>query len=124
MLASKPERLAELLRRLGELPSAASFDEARKQIEDTLNAVEDDMSGVPFNPDAWLTDGRMYPVRDDNVRGVKGHPSVKRLRSTGHHTYLGQNGAIRIEEVRTKEVLFDKPGRDGRRVFDEGEAEE
>lgn len=54
---------------------------------------------------------------DDSVRNVKRRPSVKRLRSTGHNTYIGPSGAIRIVDVSTNEILLDKPGRDGRRVF-------
>jgi hypothetical protein len=61
----KGARLRELIRRLLALPRAGSHDEARRQIEDTLNEVEDELSGVPFRPDNWRTDGRMYPAQDD-----------------------------------------------------------
>ena len=90
MSASKPERVEEFRLHLEKSPPAGSFDEARKKVDDTLNTVEDEMSGVSYDPDAWLTDGRMYPVRDDNVRDVKDHPDVKCLRSTGHNTYIAQ----------------------------------
>lgn len=30
---------------------------------------------------AWYSCGRMYPVQDDNVRDLPGHPDVKRARS-------------------------------------------
>ena len=103
--------------RLGELPPAASHDEARQLVAGTLNAIEDEHSAVPFDPRQWRTDGRMYPVQDDNAADVPGHPQLTSYRSFRHETLIRQNGAIEIRIVGTKEVVFEKPGLDGRGVW-------
>jgi uncharacterized protein YPO0396 len=115
-VASRKHRFQEFLRRLERSPSASSLDQARKLIDTTLNAVEDELSGVPYNPATWLTDGRMYPVQDDNIRDVPGRSDVKRARSKDHNIYIGTNGAIRIVQISTKEVALDKPGQDGQGI--------
>jgi uncharacterized protein YPO0396 len=115
-VASRKQRFQEFLRRLEISPPAASLGEARTLIDATLNAVEDEMSGVPYNPTTWLTDGRMYPVQDDNIRDVPGQPNVKRARSKDHNVYIAKNGAIRIVQISTNEVALDKPGQDGNHI--------
>ena len=49
----KAERFAEFLKRLGVAPAAADSDEAHRQLGDILNAVEDEMTSIPFDPTNW-----------------------------------------------------------------------
>jgi hypothetical protein len=115
-MATRAERLAELLKRLNAAPAAASFDEARRLVDVTLNEVEDELSGVPFNPPMWMTDGRMYPVQDDRMFAVPGRPDIKELQSVAHSIFIRDNGAIRIQLRKPVVVLLDKPGADGTTV--------
>lgn len=115
----KPERFREFLRRLGSAPAASTFDEAYEQLCVVLNEVEDSMTSIPFNPELWQTDGRMYPPQADSVREVEGHPKVKRLRSLKHNTYIGENGAIEIRPAPDGEVILAKPGADGKGVWEQ-----
>jgi hypothetical protein len=106
----KEQRVAEYLRRLEVSPAQGSFAEARTLIDTTLDAVENELCPIG--------EARMGPPRDDNRRSVPGFPDVTRFRTTGHNVFIENNGAIRIEEVADKKVVLDKPGSDGRKVFD------
>lgn len=100
-------------------PNAVDAASARRLLDETLDAVEDEMTGILFDPDAWENDGRMYPPQADQVRSVAGRPDLQRLVSRGHDTFLRDNGAIVIRARKTREVLLRKPGADGREVDDE-----
>jgi hypothetical protein len=117
---SKRVRFEEFLRRLESAPAAGSFDEAYLQICTILNAVEDELTSIPNNPETWQTDGRMYPPQMDNMRDVPDRLTVKRFRSRAHNTYVATNGAIEIRSVDAsgEKVLFSKPGADGKRLID------
>jgi hypothetical protein len=115
---SKEERLAEFLRRLGSAPAAKAFEEAYSQICNILNEVEDELTAIPNEPENWQTDGRLYPPKLDNVRTVPSEGAIKRFRSVGHNTFIGENGSIEIEVIQTKEVIFSKAGEDGRKVHE------
>ena len=113
--ATKAERFAEFLRRLGTAPAASDFDEAYRQIGDILNAVEVEMTTIPFDPANWQNDGRMYPPQMDSLRAIPGRSDVKRFRSRSHNTLIGDNRAIEIRDLSSR-AIFSKPGADGRTV--------
>ena len=115
MRLSKAERFHEFLSRLEKSKPASSHDEAFKLLSDTLNQVEDEFTNIPFQPEHWQTDGRMYPPEDDNAREVEGRSDVIRYRHKAHNTFIRDNGAIEIQDV-DGEVLFEKCGSDGRGV--------
>jgi hypothetical protein len=94
------------------------MQEARKQLNDTLTAVEEEMTRLPNSPETLGSDGRMYPPQDDNLRKVVGRADVIRLRSREHNTYVRANGAIEIQAIVDKRVVFEKAGADGKKVWD------
>ena len=109
--------MQEFFRRLQAAPPANSSEDAFDLLTQTLNAVEDEFSGVPYRPENWRTDGRMYPPQEDSRVKLLERPSVRKYRSKGHYDYIGLNGSIRIETLEG-EVLVDKPGRDGQKTHD------
>lgn len=117
MYVPKADRIVEFFKRLADLPPLTDQPSARAALDETLNAVEDELSGVPFNPERWRTDGRMYPVQDDNAADVEGHPGVLAMRSRGHETFLAPNGAIEIRESTSDKVVFTKAGANGKGVW-------
>jgi hypothetical protein len=102
--------------RLARAAASASAPEAYALVAETLNGVEDELSGVSFDPDSWRTDGRLYPPLEDNKHLVLGHPLVSRYRSVAHNMFIGANGAIEIQTLRG-DVLLQKAGADGRHVW-------
>lgn len=115
---TKAERLDEFFRRLAAAPTAADSDEAYRLLCDTLNAVEDELSGEPYDPAAWRTQGRMYPPQADSARRVPDFPAVTRYRSKGHNSFVGTGGAIEIRDTAGR-VLFTKAGADGKGVWEQ-----
>ncbi|HEY0018905.1 MAG TPA: hypothetical protein VGC13_21570 [Longimicrobium sp.] len=117
MEAPKQHRLQEIYRRLTQAPAAGTFDEMRAQLADVINAVEDQLTGIPYDPANWRNDGRIYPVYDDNVFDVAGHPRVTLLRARKNLVYIGDNGSAEIRDA-SGDVTFRKPGRDGLGVWE------
>jgi hypothetical protein len=114
-VVSKAKRLKEFVKRLEEAPAADSLEAAFALLAQTLNAVEEELSAMPFHPENWQADGRMYPPKEDSQVKCPEYPSLKKYRSKEHYSYFGPNGSIRIEKL-DGNILLDKPGRDGRRT--------
>lgn len=119
-------RLELFYQRLGECQPFQSFDQALEGLSRILNQVEDEFSGVAYQPDTHQTDGRMYPPQADSVREVDGFPSVARLRHKAHNTFIGSNGAIEIRDAtnppETARLQFQKPGSNGKGVWEDESA--
>lgn len=117
MSLPKHERLQEFYRRLTAAPPARNNEEMFVRYCTVLNEVEDELTHIPYDPSAWMTDGRLYPPQKDRmVRASTGDVTV--FRSRGHLTHLGDNGAIEIARV-DGTVEFRKAGADGRHVYDQ-----
>ncbi len=112
-------RLQEFFVRLGRFPPFTSFEEAYGRLVSTLEIVEDELTGIPNNPQNWKADGRLYPPQRDNWFEIPGHPGLTRMRTKAHNVYIASNGAIEIRMVRTGTVIFSKAGSDGKKVWDE-----
>lgn len=115
---SRAQRLEEFFRRLAQRLPASSAEGALTILVSTLNEVEDELTGIPYNPESWATDGRLYPPLPDSRRPVPGCPDLARWRSRGHNTYIRDNGAIAIVRVPDGATVFEAPGRDGRGVWE------
>jgi hypothetical protein len=121
---TKGERVKLFTKELGGRPPAKSHDEAYKQLADSMNKVKDAESGMPFHPERWATDGRLYPPQEDRRLPIPDRPDIAGYRSLGHTTYIGDNGAIEIQTAVPKgqegkgKVIFSKQGADGRGVWE------
>src|SRR5262245_47446088 len=91
---------------------------ARSALNDIMRTVEDEFSGIAENPDAANSppDGRMYPPHE-KFEKVSGSPCVKLFKQTGHQTWIGENGAIRIERSDAV-VEIDEAGADLKTIND------
>lgn len=110
----KMARMKMLLERLAKAPLCRSHDEAYRLLSQELNAIEDEYSGVPFEPEKWESDGRLYMPQRDNASLSPQHRGVIRYRSRSHWTFVADNGAFLIQEIPTNRVVLERPGEDGR----------
>lgn len=110
------DRLAEFIHRMEAAPPCSSKADAFDQLSMTLIAVENEVSGIPFDPNFPLDDGRMYPPRADASRTVPGRADLERFRSAKHNTYFSEDEAILIVDLE-KRVILDKADSQARRVI-------
>lgn len=117
-------RLEVYYHRMRTAPPVSNHDEAMQLMAKTLNGVEDEFSGVPYDPSEAGNDGRMYPPDPRFPARRVSAPGVRVYRQRGHVTYVADNGAIETREVQAgadgpvEYTVLDKPGNDGRRVSD------
>lgn len=109
-IPSKSARMKEFFRRLAAAPAAANDADALALVCDTLNRVEDELTGIPFNPDDYKKDGRMYPPQPDREFATDDRPDVRQFLSVGHITAIGRDGSIEIRDRHTGALYFAKPG--------------
>lgn len=120
-IPSKAMRLKVVFQRLDGAEAVGSFEAAYELLCSTLDQVEDELSGLPNEPDQWMTLDRMFPPQFDRMSSVS-ECIVKRFDSLGHITYIALNGAIEIRSKRrnggTIVVHFSKAGSDGKQIRD------
>jgi hypothetical protein len=117
-------RLEVYYYRMKKAPPASDHEKAMQLMAETLNSVEDEFSGVPYDPAETGNDGRMYPPDPRFPARRASAPGVRVYRQRGHVTYVADNGAIETRVVQAEAhepveyTVLDKPGHDGRRVSD------
>lgn len=111
----RQHRFAEFIRRMDAAPPCSSKAGAFDQLSKTLVEVENEFSGIPFDPNFPIDNGRMYPPRADASRAVPGRTDLERFRSAKHNTYFSDDGAILIVDLE-KRVILDKADSEARRV--------
>jgi hypothetical protein len=103
------ERVDEVYRRLGRLPRPTSAEAALCQLCDTLEQVEDEMSGIKKQiptPPPSSPDGRMYCPLDDNIlRRPDGSILAK---TRGHTITISNDGHLQIVNRASQRVEFEK----------------
>jgi len=110
----KSERFRLFIRALRSARRAHSAGAALELICSTLNRIEDEHSGVPFAPERWRDDGRLYPPEEDMARPI-GNLLIE-YRSFAHSTYIGADGAFEIVRRSDGHMEISKPGKDGKRI--------
>jgi hypothetical protein len=111
----RTERFALFVAALDAAQPESSGESARKLLDETMNQIENAHSGAPFNPDAWMVDGRMYPPQDDSER-KSDIPGAQMFVSRRHRIYFGESGAIRITGRYASDrgnIILDKAGANG-----------
>ena len=103
------ERLTIFFERLRQAPPCASADDALALVCQTLDAVEDEWSGIEKNPNAGFKfDGRMYPPRADFTYPQSDGSKIALIK--GHEVRLGINGSISIRSRSSGAEEFSKGG--------------
>ena len=114
-MVTKQVRFEMFIERLAVADSANSMNGAHQLLSRVLNEVEDELTDIPFSPENYISDGRMYPPQEDSRRDVKCRDDIIRYRSKEHNTYVSKNGAILILGINGI-VYLNKSGSDGKGI--------
>ena len=102
------ERLDELYRRLRLLERSDSAEGSLRQLCESLDQVEDELSGLPKQsppPPPSEFDGRMYCPSEDFVARLEDGSLLALTR--GHRIEIGANGSLRIFSKLTGKPEFE-----------------
>jgi hypothetical protein len=113
---NKRARMQLFFKLLATARPCTDVDDAYRQIETILNAIEERHSGVPYDPGNWKNDSRLYMPLMDNSSHPRDCRGVTKLWSFGQSTLIAPNGAYLIKETRSEPVVLEKAGHDGRAV--------
>lgn len=106
-MKTKQDGIAELYRRLDELPRATSRTEAYQQLESTLDAIETERRGLSLEEDAknyGHTRMGTFPLTNEFWRGLDSDVAVAKMRG-GIRTRLHSDGTIEItKDINGQEV--------------------
>ena len=113
-IASRSERRSVFFAVIADAPVSATMQQAKCLLDTALNVIEEQFSGVPYAPQNWRSDGRMYPAGEDFRRKMP-TDLVACYFHRQHESQFGANGSFRILERHpvNPKVLMDRPGRDG-----------
>jgi hypothetical protein len=104
------ERLTRFYERLSAKPNATNAQDAMRQLSETLDETEDELSGIPKKnppPPPNMNDGRMYPPLEDFItRNADGSLSA---RTRAHRIDITADGKVTITSLRDGQVEFTKP---------------
>lgn len=106
MPISKSARLNEVFSRLEKAPAADSRESAHRLVRDTLNCVEDELTGLPMYHQNRMS---FFSLEIDAWKDLNKNPCSINLNS--HVAYLYDDGAIRIDRINDSECIFQKPGK-------------
>ena len=121
MATTKRERILEFFKRLKAAGPFSTGSEALAELACVMTEVEDELSGIPKNPQAAAgpDDGRMYPPLDHTYVVLSPHSGVQIYKHVSHLTYLtyiGENGALKITNRYDGAIEMDLSGGDGRTI--------
>jgi hypothetical protein len=111
-MLTRRQRLQEFFRRLASAPACRSAETAFDCVRVILNTVEDELSGIPYDPCHPRRDGRLYPAKATQRCRAPGRPDLRRYRFRAHRLYIGPSGAILIAD-RVAGPVLSKPAFDG-----------